>query len=117
LPEGVVVVPNGDAIYEYNTDDDKTFQAVGLYIPYKKNLYLDTRLLRCHKSVVHTLLHEICHWNQYVQGRLMGPAEDNFFSKSPVEKEADSFSSVWLKTAMKVYKGEYNERMSIMQKD
>jgi hypothetical protein len=107
LDEQLTIKLNDSTITEFNTEDGRSYQAAGLFIPFGRNLYLDTRLLRSHKSVVKTLIHEICHWNQYVQGRLMGPSEKSLFNKDPVEKEADSFANAWIKTAMKVYRGEY----------
>lgn len=75
----------------------------GYYDSSEQYIWLNTVYLRSHKSIVNTLLHEICHRNQHTQGRLdLGLNKSYYFR--PIEREARAFARIWQKEALRIYK-------------
>ena len=109
---------NGAFLDRYNNDAldaESMAMAQGIFNYQTCKIEIDTKLLRSHRRVVRTLLHEICHWNQYNQGRLLrfrlpyniidmrGQIKQLIETDKAMEREADAFARTWLKTAMELY--------------
>lgn len=99
------------AINEAGLMHENTFRMIydgigsaGVYIGEDRILFIDTRCVRNEKDLIETFLHEICHHNQFVQGRLVYGKKGRY-RRRPIEREADSFSKAWFKTALALAKG------------
>ena len=75
------------------------------------HIYIDTRQVRSKKALVECFLHEICHANQYHQGRFRLGTSGNYWVR-PIEQEARAFSKAWSKVALKIYKRFEKEKVS-----
>ena len=80
---------------------------LGNYDSETKTITIDVRVVRSKRMLMKTLLHEVCHHNQNVQGRLGYVQEKcNVFSYwfKPEEIEARGFARAWKRIALQVYK-------------
>ena len=81
--------------------------ALGFYDPSTCTITIDTRIVRSKWVLMRTLLHEICHHNQNIQGRLALTTEKcNIFTYwfKAEEIEARGFARAWRFIALKIYK-------------
>jgi hypothetical protein len=81
--------------------------ALGMYEPETRTIVIDIRVVRGRWSLMKTLLHEICHHNQNVQGRLkMTKDNGNLLTYwfHAEEIEARGFARAWRAKAMTCYR-------------
>jgi hypothetical protein len=76
---------------------------MGQFRPDCDKIEIDTRIVRNTKDLVSTLLHEICHHNQFVQGRLRSGSH-GLYELRPCEREARAFAKAWFRVAMNFYR-------------
>jgi hypothetical protein len=89
---------------------DFLMPVAGAYFDNAHLIKINTRLIRNDRDLVNTLLHEICHHNQAVQGRLRY-GQKGWYWFQPCEREARSFSSAWLGVALRMYRNKKNKLM------
>ena len=70
----------------------------------KMMIFIDTRFVRSERALVETLLHEICHHNQHIQGRMIFGRRGRY-SQQPIEREAENFALAWKGPALRIYRG------------
>lgn len=75
----------------------------GAYFPGANKIMINTRIVRNEDDLVRTLLHEICHHNQEMQGRLKYGQKGMYFFQ-PCEREARAFAASWHKVAKRMYR-------------
>ena len=78
------------------------FFVAGWYIAQSQDIFINTEHVRDEKQLVNTLLHEICHHNQFVGGRLAIGQFGRYYFR-PIEREARAFADIWYPTAMAIY--------------
>ena len=106
LPDKIILHVGDKEGAENNTS--LTDPAAGWYLPDSENdrsgiIFIDTRFVRSEKEIVSTLLHEICHHNQTMQGR-MRFGKIGLYNKRPIEVEAFAYSKAWKKIGLYIYR-------------
>ena len=67
-----------------------------------KTILIDTRQIRSKKALVKSFMHELCHANQYNQGRFRLGTKGNYWVR-PIEQEARAFSRARSRIALRMY--------------